>query len=149
MTDRAEIIVSGFLCLFFTAFVVAATSYSAEARLLPLVAGIPAWVLSILQLLQDIRRAFAESVPRASVAAYTPSIRMLLWFAGAVLATLALGVLPAAWLFVLFYLRLQFGARWMFALLAASGFATSLYLLVSVLLDIQLMDSVIMELIRI
>jgi hypothetical protein len=148
MTDRGEIIMSGSLCLFFTIFVAAATTHAPEARLMPLAVGIPALLLSLLQLRHDIHTTSGKVITQQEATELAPVFKMLLWFAAAVLGTLALGILPAGWLFVLLYLRFQRGSGLVFALLVSSGFITGLYVLVTVLLDIELQNSVVLEFIR-
>lgn len=115
---------------------------------MPLVVGIPAALLSLLQCWHDIRSTPGTTTNHQEAKILSPSMKMLLWFIAAVLITLALGILPAAWLFVLLYLRFQHGSGLVAALLLSSGFVATLYLLVSVLLEIELLNGVIVDFTR-
>jgi len=148
MPQRGEIFISGVLCIFFGVFVISALAYTPDARLMPLAIGLPALLLSLMQLRQDFHRAADERMSSDGAVQLRPVFTMLLWFAAVVSGTLAIGIVPAGWLFVLLYLHFQHRAGLLFALFVSSGFAASIYLLVTVLLDVELPAGVVLELLN-
>ena len=146
MPQRGEIFISGVLCIFFGIFVISALPYTPNARLMPLAIGLPALLISLMQLRQDFHRAADELTSSDEAVQLRPDFKMLLWFAAVVSGTLDIGVVTAGWLFVLLYLHFQHRAGLLFALFVSSGFATSIYLLVTVLLDVELPAGVVLEL---
>jgi hypothetical protein len=114
------------LVLFFAFVVFEAKDFAFAGRLFPLAVGIPAFILSVLQLVLDLRAKpkgeeaapddFADiaadaSIPSAVVRAR--GIRFLCWFLGLYLGIWVLGFKIAVPLFFIGYMWLEGRARWL------------------------------------
>ena len=143
MTVQSRIIISFTLCVFFAIFIAFALDYAPEARLMPLTVGIPALLLSLLQLCQDIFPANDAGREDPSSNDKKQILIMLGWFAGLVLATVMFGVLPAGWLFIFTFLRYQHRQSLWYALIIATSFILLIHLLFEVLLNVELLQGLI------
>jgi len=109
----------------FVAMTGAAWSFPPEARLLPLVVGIPGTVMALAQVVLDLRRRPSPKpdTPWRREAAY------LAWFATLVGAVVVLGFLSAAPLWVFAFLRRARGERIAVAAALALACPAVIYLL--------------------
>ena len=133
----ARVLVSGMFCLFFAGIVVAALGWSRDTALAPLLVGGPGLVLSLLQLRDDIRRS-RRSPMRIPPAA----LRLMAWFLGFVLVTLAIGLLPGAFVCIAVFLRMYERASHQFALSVAALYTGLAWLLFDVVLELTLFGGI-------
>lgn len=135
----------------FTAMVVTALGFPRNARFMPLVVGIPAIGLCLLQLLLDLRAARRARAPRRPIpqegeeSDFGPGtrgaeVRSWLWLLGFLGGVLLFGFLLAAPLLIASYLRREAGVRWGRALLAAGVAAGLLHLLFQEALGFRLFE---------
>jgi hypothetical protein len=128
-------LLSGLLCLFFSAYALLALDFSPTARIAPLAFSLPGGLLAFLQFYSDLTR----TPPAAGDQTTAPGARgVLLWLAGLVAAAIFLGLLPGCWLFIAAWLRLRERRGLGFALTVASVFCGTAYLLFDVLLGLSL-----------
>ncbi|HMA50081.1 MAG TPA: tripartite tricarboxylate transporter TctB family protein [Magnetospirillaceae bacterium] len=138
-------ILSGvFLVIFASAAGVAALNYPPGAASMPIMIGAVGAVLSLLQLVVELRRsrgAFEEKVDlRKDLPIYG-------WVWGFVLAVIAFGFLPAAPLMLLAYLRLRSKESWKLSLILSAAVFVLLYGLFQRVLGVPLFEGLITPLI--
>ena len=129
----ARAVVSGIMCVFFAGIVAIALSWSRGAALAPLAVGISGLVLSLLQLVDDMRtsRHTQMRIPRAAFI-------LVGWFAGFVLVTLAIGLLAGAFVSIAAYLRLYEHKGYSFAFAVAAVYTATAWLLFDMVLELSL-----------
>jgi hypothetical protein len=129
----ARTVVSGIMCVFFAGIVVMALSWSRGAGLAPLAVGSLGLVLSVLQLVDDMRRSRRTAIwiPRAAAI-------LVGWFAGFVLVTLAIGLLAGAFVSIAAFLRLHERDGYGFAFTVAAVYTATAWLLFGVVLELSL-----------
>lgn len=124
----------------FTTMVVMALSFPPNARFMPLVVGLPAIALCLLQLALDLRaarkpRSRAPAIPQEGDGeelgrdTHGAEARSWLHFLGFLAGVLLFGFLVAAPALIALYLRREAGVRLWRALLAAAVTAALLHLL--------------------
>jgi hypothetical protein len=91
-------------------------TYAPEARLLPLVIGIPGLLLSIIQLIKEMRE---RGVPVVTSEEHVREFRMFAWFIFFVGGLVLFGFPYAGPLLVAAYLYFSGGEKWYVALIAA------------------------------
>ena len=119
---EGRILTAGIMLLIFAAMVAMATTYPGDARLLPLVIGIPGLVLCIIQFVIELR-----TKPGADEKVFTAEdrmaeLKMFGWFAVFVFGIILFGFPYAAPLIVALYLHFSWGERW-YVSLGAAAFA--------------------------
>jgi len=120
----------------FAGFTAIAATYSRDARLAPLVIGILGLVISLAQLVASTRDSRREgSGPRLDIRAGRV---MLAWFAGFIITTIAIGIVPAALLMVFAFLRFRGREKRLSASAIAVVFALVIYATFEVALRIPL-----------
>jgi hypothetical protein len=126
----ARAVVSGIMCVFFAGIVAIALGWSRGAGLAPLVVGISGLVLSLLQLSDDIRasRHTPTRIPR-------PALVLVAWITGFVFVTLAIGLLPGAFVSIAAFLRLHERASLGFAITIAAIYSGIAWLLFDRILE--------------
>nr|WP_289624772.1 tripartite tricarboxylate transporter TctB family protein [Sinorhizobium sp. 7-81] len=141
---------------FFIVMVGLSMEFPAKARFMPLIVGLPAIALCLVQLGIDLmpssKSAF-HSAPRAGVAhqagpdpelpefgPHTVSQEILMWtyFVAFVAAILAFGFYASVPVLLVTFLRREAEASWRFALALAAAATLVLYLMFGALLHIQL-----------
>lgn len=132
MSD-ARPLASGLLCLFFAGIVAAALGWSRDTGLAPMLVGVCGLVLSLLQLRDDIResRRAPKRIPPAALV-------LLGWFLGFVIVTLAIGLLPGAFVCIAIFLRMYERTSYGFAFVTATLFSGLAWLLFDVVLELSL-----------
>jgi hypothetical protein len=104
------------MVVLFAAFVGQALFFRREAAVMPLLIGVPGLILSLAQLIIDIRKTGRpEDEPILSA----PERTIMLWLLGFVLGIIAFGFVIGASLLVAAYLIFVAGERWLAA--AAGG----------------------------
>jgi hypothetical protein len=129
------------MVVLFTIFVVQAFFFRREAAVMPLLIGLPGLMLSLAQLVIDIRKAGkAEDEPIFSA----PERAIMLWLAGFVLGIIAFGFVVGATLLVAAYLVFVAGER---RLVAATGGALCLAAMYGLerLLNIPLFEGLVIQ----
>lgn len=141
----------------FTVMVGLSMEFPAKARFMPLIVGVPAIALCLLQIAIDLfhspKSAF-HGAPRAGIAYDIPGaepelpefgphtvpqeITMWSYFVGFVAGILAFGYYVSAPILLLMFLRREAGASWRMTLSLAIGATVVLYLMFGTLLRIQL-----------
>jgi hypothetical protein len=128
----------------FGVLVLVALNYSAQARFMPLVAGIPAIGLLLLQIVIDIRTARKGKTSEAPAAPATPGMpvqtiltpretirrEMILWgyFLGLIVGILFFGFWISIPIFLVSFLRFEAKCGWAFSLILGIGATAILYL---------------------
>jgi uncharacterized membrane protein len=119
---EGRILTAGVMLLIFATMVAMATTYAGDARLLPLVIGIPGLVLCIIQFVTELRtkpdadeKGFTDEDRRAE-------LKMFGWFAVFVFGIILFGFPYAAPLIVAVYLHFSWGEKW-YVSLGAAAFA--------------------------
>lgn len=137
------------MLLIFTTMVVISLGFPPNARFMPLVVGLPAIALCLLQLALDLR---AARKPRRRAAALpqegdgdelgadtrAAEVRSWLYFLGFLGGVLLFGFLAAAPVLIVLYLRHEANVRWSRALLAAAITTALLHLLFQEILGFRL-----------
>lgn len=137
------------MLLIFTTMVVMSLGFPENARFMPLVVGLPAIALCLLQLALDLR---ASRKPRRRAAALPQEgdgdelgtetagaeVRSWLYFLGFLGGVLLFGFLTAAPVLLALYLRREAGVRWSRAFLAAAITTALLHLLFQEVLGFRL-----------
>lgn len=136
MSD-ARAVVSGLFCLFFAGIVAAALGWSRDTGLAPLLVGGPGLVLSLLQLRDDIRNS-----RRAPMRIPPAALRLLAAFLGFVLVTLAIGLLPGAFVCIAVFLRVYEHTGYGFALAMAAAYTGIAWLLFDIVLELTLFGGI-------
>lgn len=125
MKQKAEIVFSALLVLVFAFAVYEARGWQLHARLLPWVMGFPMLILSLGQLIQDVRKKkpvtnepgteFGGEIPLPL--ARQRAISIILWLLGLFGAIWLLGFPVSVPLFTFLYLKFDSGEDWWFAAL--------------------------------
>jgi len=92
-------------------------TFAPEARLLPLVIGIPGLILSVAQLIKELRE---KGVPVVTTEEHAREFRMFVWFFTFVGGLVLFGFPYAGPLLVAAYLYISGGEKWYVALAAAA-----------------------------
>jgi hypothetical protein len=135
---RGSATISGGLSLFFAGFAGLALTFSADAAMMPLVVGVPALLLSLLQFRDDLARSGAEGASTQKGQFWNPVAIRLGWFSSLVLASILLGILPASWIFIGAYLYVFHRSSVLRALSIATAFSLAIYTILSHFLGLTL-----------
>ncbi len=125
MKLRGSTIFSLFLLVIVLVFVIVSLGYTLNARFGPLAVGIPAAILLITVIVQDmkgtkIERAHENDPPPRSYIIVTA------WIAGLLIGTYLFGILVTFPLFTLAYIKAK-GWRWLLSISIAAGVFVVLY----------------------
>jgi predicted metal-binding membrane protein len=142
---RAGLLISGAFSVFFILFVGFALTFSPEARLMPLVVGVPAAVLALLQFFHELRFSQLAEGRRFTHQDISQAGIMLAWFTGLVLSTIAIGVLAATALFLAFFLYLHHRRNLIYAVAISAGFSSVIYLFFTSALGIELFKGILLS----
>jgi len=137
-----RITVSAIMFAVFASFVAMSTTYSPDARLVPLVVGIAGLVLSAFQLLAEIRAARTSQREKQIAGTHARAATLMMWFGAFVLGSVLAGIVAASLLLVFGFLKLQQKERLRTAVGVAVVFATVIYLTFQVALGIPLLEGV-------
>jgi hypothetical protein len=124
----------------FATFTAMAATYSPEARLAPLAVGIPGLLLSLAQLVNQLRGRYEGKEARASGDA--AGRKLLAWFAAFIATTILIGIAPTALLLVFAYLRFRGREPLRTAAVVAVIFAAIIYATFEMALGIPLFAGV-------
>jgi hypothetical protein len=113
---EGRLLISGLMVAVFAVAVGLSFTYAPEARLLPLVIGIPGLLLSIIQLIKEMRE---RGVPVVTSEEHAREFRMFGWFILFVGGLVLFGFPYAGPLLVAAYLYFSGGEKWYVALIAA------------------------------
>ena len=119
---EGRILIAGVMLLIFATMVAMALTYPGEARLLPLVIGIPGLVLCILQFVVELRTKPEEAGKVFTRADRMAELKMFGWFSVFVFGIILFGFPYAAPIIVALYLHFSWGERW-YVSLGAAAFA--------------------------
>ena len=138
MLNDGRVVLSGFMCLFYSMVIVMAFTNSADARIVPLLTGVPGLVLSGLQFKDDIYSA--STVPHQTEVIWPDkrAISLIGWFFILVFTTVILGCIIASACFTAAFLRLNENIRLVKAVSVAVLFNTLIYLIFELILKIPL-----------
>ena len=117
---EGRILISGIMLVIFAAMVAMASSYTAEARFLPLVIGVPGLVLCIIQFVTELRTTPGPDEKVCTAADRLAELKMFGWFAVFVFGIILFGFPYAAPIIVALYLHFSWGERWYVSLGAAA-----------------------------
>lgn len=113
---EGRILVSGIMVVVFATAVLLSFTYAPDARFLPLVIGIPGLLLSVVQLVKELRDNPGVVIIPAE---RRREARMFAWFIGFVAGLVLFGFLYAGPALVAVYLYYSGRERWYTALAAA------------------------------
>ena len=119
---EGRILTAGIMLLIFATMVAMATTYPGDARLLPLVIGIPGLVLCIIQFVNELRTKPGADEKTFTAEDRMAELKMFGWFAVFVFGIILFGFPYAAPLIVAVYLHFSWGERW-YVSLGAAAFA--------------------------
>ena len=140
---EGRILVSAIMLVAFTAAVGLSFTYAPEARLLPLVIGIPGLLLSAIQLFAELR--IKNPPPAVTSEEHAREGRMFAWFIGFVAALVLFGFLYAGPALVAAYLYFSGRERWYVALAGAVFAWTVLYGIFDWFLGLPLFEGLIIQ----
>jgi len=126
-----------FLVIFTSAVVVAKLNYPAEAASMPLIIGGCGAVLSLFQLIVELRASRGAHEEQIDL---RKDIPIYLWVWSFVVAVVAFGFVPAAPVMLFAYLRLRSRESWWLSLLLSAGVLALLYGLFQVALGVPLFE---------
>lgn len=113
---EGRILVSGIMVVIFATAVLLSFTYAPDARFLPLVVGIPGLLLSVAQLVKEMREHPGIKIFPAE---HRREVKMFVWFIGFVAGLVLFGFLYAGPALVAAYLLSAGRERWYMALGAA------------------------------
>ena len=119
---EGRILTAGIMLLIFATMVAMATTYPGDARLLPLVIGIPGLVLCIIQFVTELRTKPGADEKTFTAEDRMAELKMFGWFAVFVFGIILFGFPYAAPLIVAVYLHFSWGEKW-YVSLGAAAFA--------------------------
>ena len=139
---EGRILVSGIMVVVFATAVGLSFTYAPETRMLPLVIGIPGLVLSIIQLLTELR---ARPEPAVTAEEHTREGRMFAWFFVFVGGLVLFGFLYGGPALVAAYLYFSGREKWYVALIAAAFAWVVLYGVFEQFLGLPLFEGLLMQ----
>ena len=104
------------LAIFVTAVGIALIYFPENARMLPLVVGVPGIILSAIQLVNELRQTDSKQI---SPEVRSGEIRMIIWFAIFAAVIFLLGFIYGSPLLIAAYLHVQAKEKWYTTLLGA------------------------------
>ena len=113
---EGRILVSVIMVVVFATAVALSFTYAPEARLLPLVIGIPGLILSVVQLIKEMRE---RGIPVVTSDERVREIQMFAWFVGFVGGLVLFGFPYGGPVLVAAYLYFSGGEKWYVAAIAA------------------------------
>ena len=119
---EGRILIAGIMLVIFAAMVAMASTYTAEARFLPLVIGVPGLVLCIIQFVNELRTKPGADEKTFTAEDRMAELKMFGWFAVFVFGIILFGFPYAAPIIVALYLHFSWGERW-YVSLGAAAFA--------------------------
>lgn len=142
MLTNGRIIISTCMCLFFSVVIITAFTNSSEARIVPLLTGVPGLLMSIMQLKDEIHSTITDFHPVEPNWPDTKAITLTGWFFILILATVIIGNIPASTIFIAAFLWLHEKRGILKALLVAVIFNSLIYFLFELVLKIPLFTGV-------
>ena len=140
---EGRILTSAIMVALFGIAVGLALTYSPEARFLPLVIGIPGFILSIVQFAKEWREQNPEAV--VTPEEHRREGKMFLWFGLFVGGLILFGFLYAGPVLVAAYLYFSGRERWYVALAAAAFAWTILYGVFEYFLGLPLFEGLVLQ----
>ena len=119
---EGRVLIAGIMLLIFAAMVAMAATYPGEARLLPLVIGIPGLVLCIIQFVIELRTKPGVDDKVFTADDRMAELKMFGWFSVFVFGIILFGFPYAAPIIVALYLHFSWGEKW-YVSLGAAAFA--------------------------
>ena len=139
---EGRILVSGIMVVVFAMAVLLSFGYAPEARFLPLVIGIPGLMLSVAQLIKELReRPGILMIPEER----RREVRMFAWFVAFVGGLVLFGFMYAGPALVAVYLYFSGRERWYMALGAAFVTWAILYGVFERFLGLPLFDGLVVQ----
>jgi uncharacterized membrane protein len=139
---EGRILVSGIMVVVFATAVGLSFTYAPETRMLPLVIGIPGFILSVIQLFNELR---ARPEPAVTPEEHKREGRMFTWFFIFVGSLVLFGFLYAGPALVAAYLYFSGKEKWYVALIAAVFAWTVLYGVFEQFLGLPLFEGLIAQ----
>lgn len=139
---EGRIFVSGIMVVIFATAVLLSLGYAPDARFLPLVIGIPGLLLSVAQLIKELRDHPAIRIVPGE---HRREIRMFAWFVTFVAGLVLFGFLYAGPVLVAAYLLFSGRERWYMALGAAFVTWAILYGVFEQFLGLPLFDGLVVQ----
>ena len=140
---EGRILVSAIMLVAFATAVGLSFTYAPEARLLPLVIGVPGLLLSAIQLVVELKDK--HPTPAVTAEEHSREGRMFAWFIGFVAALVLFGFLYAVPALVAAYLYFSGRERWYVALAGAAFAWVVLYGVFDWFLGLPLFDGLVFQ----
>lgn len=139
MRRDGQLLVGITMVAIFGVFTAMALTYSPDARLAPLIVGAIGLVLSLAQLVANVR---SDRGQEKKLSLGRDAAVLIAWFAGFTGATIVVGIVPTALMLVLAFLRFRERERWRTAATVAILFAVVVHVTFEMALGIPLFDGV-------
>jgi Tripartite tricarboxylate transporter TctB family len=144
MSISSRILTAAVMLMIFAGMTVMALGFPPQAQLMPLLIGVPATLMALIQLIKELR-APAEAPPTAEAAIearqeQARERKMLLWLGLFLAGVLALGFLWATPVLVFAFLRFGERESWTIAAIGAIGTWLVLYVVFVRLLELFLFE---------
>ena len=124
------------MVLFFATFVVLALGFNKQARLMPLIVGIPGLLLSIFQLYKDLCRGASEAVVSMS----HQELVLAAWLVGSIVVIILSGFAWGAPFMIAIYFHFILREKPMFTIASAVGCFVVLEIVLNRFLHAQLFE---------
>ncbi len=138
---NGRVITAGIMFAIFVSMVGFSFTYPAEARFMPLVIGLPGIVLTLIQLVSEIRSTKVEKIVTADE--HKAEIAMFLWFLGFIGSIILFGFPIAGPVMVALYLHFSWNEKWWVSLSAAVFAWVVLHYVFGVVLGLPLFEGLV------
>ncbi len=133
----ARVIVSLVFCLFFLVLIGFGLTYSWGARFAPLAVGTGGLILSLAQVVSEVRADDARDAPTEQD---RRAVRLMAWLVGLVTLALTTGILPGSFVFIAAYARMAMRRTWAGSFAVATATVPIIYFFFEILLGLDLFD---------
>lgn len=158
MKVSSKHVFNGILVVLLTAYVATALGYNEQARMLPLIIGVPVWIMAIYQLAIDLWAEFrnpAKGERGSQAVTVGPergvlwrSLREFLWVIGAFASLYLVGFCITTLVYTFLYLRLRSKHDWLISLGVPLGAMAFIYVVMIQALQVQLYEGILVLALR-
>ena len=139
---EGRIVTAGLMFAFFVFMVGFAFTYPPEARFVPLVIGVPGFIFSLIQLVNEVR---VGEVFKSTPEERSRELRMFAWYAVFVFGITAFGFAYGGPVIIATYLIVSWNEKWYVALGAAAAAWAVLHYIFSVVLGLPLFEGLVIQ----
>ena len=145
MLVKGRVLLCAVMGLFFLAITVLGTGYPADVRFFPMIAAVTGLLLSVMQLITEIRMTQASGEDVVTAGERWKAAKIFLWLTGLVLTTVLAGILAASCLFLPVYFAVIEKFSKTRAVVLTGVFTLVLYLLFEVVFQLSLFPGLIVS----